>query len=446
MKNIQHTYVPTKMQRELHQDGTRFKVVVVGRRSGKSTYALNEAIATCLEKDNQLVWIVVPTFQQAKDIYWRGSDISRYLMKGMYKKKNDSDLMVEFNNGSIMYLKSAERPDSLKGSGLDLLIWDEVAMTRNARYVWEEVLQPTLSDKHGRAVFISTPKGYNYFYELYMRGVEGKDPEWKSWKIATKDSYAPWTMTKQGQQELEKLKQRMTEDAYAQEYEADFTRRTGLIFPEFDRGIHVRDFEVVSKYPLEMGQDFGYTHPTAMIYSYFDNDDVWYIFDEYYEVGKTIFEHSGGILAKRRQYANTQKAIYGDSEDPQSIGEYANFGVFITPVIKRRGKDDSVLVGIDRIRERLKVDPVTKKPKMFIHPNCRNLIREIENYAWKEFKEEGDNEIPLKLDDHAIDAMRYIIIMHHKGISRESIMSVPMYNPVGANVKKKKVDLWNYKA
>jgi len=441
MKNIQHTYVPTKMQRELHSDGTRFKVVVVGRRSGKSTYALNEAIATCLEKDNQLVWIVVPTFQQAKDIYWRGSDISRYLIKGMYKKKNDSDLMVEFHNGSVLYLKSVERPDSLKGSGLDLLIWDEVAMTRNARYVWEEVLQPTLSDKHGRAVFISTPKGYNYFHELYLRGVEGEDSEWKSWKIATKDSYAPWTLTKQGQGELQRLKERMTEDAYAQEYEADFTRRTGLVFPEFEREIHVKDFEVKTKYPLEMGQDFGYTNPTAVIYSYFDDDDTWWIFDEYYEMGKTIFEHSGMILAKRRQYANTQKAIYGDSEDPQSIGEYANYGVFITPVIKRR---DSVLIGIDRIRERMKVDPASKKPKMFIHPNCRNLIRELETHAWKEFRGDGNDE-PEKENDHAIDGARYIILMHTRGISRDSIKSIPMYNPIGANIKKKKVDLWNWK-
>jgi hypothetical protein len=439
---IEHSYVPTPIQAELHADPTRFKVIVFGRRSGKSTFGWNEGVATCLERPNMNVWIVCPTFQQAKDIYWRGGDISRYLLKGMYKKKNDSDLMVEFDNGSILQLKSAERPDTLKGSGLDLVIWDEVALTRNAGYIWEEVLGPSLSDKHGRAIFISTPKGYNYFYDLYEIGLSGHEGEWRSWKIPTSESGAPWTLTKQGKQELKNLEDRMTEDAFAQEYGADFRRRTGLVFPEFSRETHIRNFEIKTKHLLEMGMDFGYTNPTAFIFSYFDDDDVWYLFDEYYEMGKTIFEHSGMIRARREQYPNGQKAIFGDSEDPQSIAEYSRYGLFITPVVKYQ---NSLTIGIDRIADRLKVDPKTGEPRMYIHPNCRNLIKELESYAWKEYRGDYSDDIPEKGNDHAIDAMRYIILTHTRRLDSTDFKAIPLYNPEGAGVRKKKVDLWKWK-
>lgn len=440
MEKIQYKYEPTEMQRMLHSDPTRFKVVVVGRRSGKSTYAFNEAIATCLEKENRKVWILVPTYPQARDVYWRGSDITRYLTKQMYKKKNDVELMIEFHNGSVLQLKSAERPESLRGSGLDLLIWDEVASTRNAKMIWEEILLPSLSDKLGRGVFIGTPKGYNFFFDLFQYAQSGES-DWKGWQIPTKDSGNFWTLTADGQKELDRLKDTMTEDSYMQEYGADFRKHTGLVFKDFERGIHIRPFEVKTRFPLELGHDFGYTNPTAVLFSYFDEDDNWYIFDEYYWANRTIFEHAGSIRAQRERYPNSLRAVYGDSEDSSAIAEYSRYGWFVTPVFKDR---KSVLTSIDRVAERLKINPITKEPKLFIHPNCVNLIMEMERYRWKEQRSDSAIDEPEKELDHLIDAMRYIILMHAKTKLNLLTPARFSYVPSGANIQRKKKSMWDY--
>jgi len=440
-KSIVYKYEPTSMQSMLHSDGTRFKVVVVGRRSGKSTYAFNEAIATCVAQPNQKVWILVPTYPQARDVYWRGSDITRYLTKEMYKKKNDVELMIEFHNGSVLQLKSAERPESLRGSGLDLLIWDEVASTRYAKMIWDEILLPSLSDKMGKAVFIGTPKGYNFFFDLYQYAQHAGE-DWHAWQIPTKDSGNYWTLTKDGINELKRLEETMSEDAYCQEYGADFRKHTGLVFKEFEREIHVRNFEIKTKFPLEIGQDFGYTNPTAVVFSYFDDDDNWWIFDEYYWANRTIFEHAGSIRAQRERYPNSMKAIYGDSEDSSAIAEYSRYGWFITPSIKDR---KSVVTGIDRIIERLKVNPITKNPKLFIHSNCVNLIKEIERYRWKERRADSDQDEPEKEFDHLMDAMRYVILMHYKHKTNFISPARFSYIPSGANIQRKKKSMWDYK-
>lgn len=438
---IKSSYEPTRVQAELHGDAARFKVIVFGRRSGKSTYAFNEALITCLEKPNQKVWIITPTFQQARDIYWKGSDIARYLLDGMYEKKNDSTLTVEFFNGSILQLKSAERPETLRGSGLDLIIIDEAAEIRYLKRLWEEVLLPALSDKLGRGIIIGTPKGYNYFYTMYMFGIEGVT-DWKSWKVPTRDSDAPWTRSDAGQNEIVRLQEVMSEDAFAQEYGADFRKHTGLVFKDFDRLVHVKPFEIKTNLAIECGHDFGYTNPTAVAFSYFDNDDVWYIFDEYYQEEKTIFNHTGTIKSIREKYPNPIKAVYGDSEDAQSISEYGGYGWFITPVVKSR---QSVIIGIDRISERLKVDAQNREPRIYIHPRCVNVIKEFERYRWAENRNpEMSSEEPEKENDHLMDALRYIILMHNKN-QKQIIKKAPirMYNPAGARIKKRKTDLWD---
>ena len=136
------------------------------------------------------------------------------------------------------------------------------------------------------------------------------------------------------------------------------------------------------------------------------------------------------------------KAIYGDSEDSSAIAEYSRYGWFITPVSKDR---KSVATGIDRIIERLKVNPVTKQPKLFIHPNCVNLIKEIERYRWKERRADSDQDEPEKEFDHLMDAMRYIILMHYKNKTNFISPARFSYVPSGANIKKKKKSMWDYK-
>ena len=426
---IVHPYEPTDKQAELHGDSTRFKVAVFGRRSGKSTFALNEAIQVCLEKPNSKVWIICPTFAQAKDIYWIGPDmVNKFVLPEYVKRKNDSTLLIEFKTGSILQFKGADRPEVMRGVALDLLISDEIAEHRYAKETWEQILLPALSDKQGQAIFIGTPKGYNFMYELYELGQNENLEVWKSWKVPTWKSGAPWTQTRAGKKELKRLEEQMTEDAYMQEYGADFRKHTGLVFKTFERDVHVQSFEVNATYPLEVGQDFGYTNPTAVLFSYFDNDDTWYIFDEYYASQKPIIEHAGSLMAKRNLYNNKLKSAFGDSEDPQSIAEYAKYDWYLTPAPKPKG---SIITGISRIEERMKINAVTGRPKVIIHPRCQNLIYELERYRWKEQKnyELNEADTPEKAYDHLIDAMRYIVLNHRTEQKQEFKPIKSVYTP-----------------
>ena len=415
----------------LHNDPHRYKVVVFGRRSGKSTYSLNEAIKVCLQKTGAKVWVVCPTFNQAKDIYWRDANmVQKYVVPEVIKKMNDSEMLIQFINGSILQFKGSENKDALVGSGLDLVILDECAKMREIEDIWETKLSPALSDKNGKAIFITTPQGYDYIYSLYELG-QHKHDQWKSWRIPTWESKAPWTLTKVGQQEIERLKNEMNEDAFMQEYGADFRTHTGLVFKEFDRNLHVKDFLVPEERLLVAGVDFGFTNPTAILYAYFSEEGTLYIVDEYYEAGKSISENAGRALAIRFKYPNNLQAMWGDSEDPQLIAEYAKHQMYITPVIKIK---DSITISIDRVRTMLKKNPAVGVPKFYVHPRCKNLIMEMERYRWRE--KQGDanfKDVPEDAYDHAISALRYIILSYRK-TTTVNYFAKPVsfgYNPMG---------------
>ena len=130
-------------------------------------------------------------------------------------------------------------------------------MMRNFWIYWQEVLIPTLTDTKGEVLFISTPKGFNHFYELYNLELENKD--WKSFHFTTYDN------THIDDEEIEKLKSQMTEDRFAQEYLAEFKRTEGLVYKEFNRTL-----DIVSEIPTDfrttiLGIDFGFTNPTSIL-------------------------------------------------------------------------------------------------------------------------------------------------------------------------------------
>ncbi len=93
-----------------------------------------------------------------------------------------ADQLVVLPGGGSVQVRSADNPQSLRGEGLDGLVMDECAFIQEA--AWNEALRPALSDKLGWALFISTPKGRNWFWRLWVRGQEGGE-EWQSWQFPT---------------------------------------------------------------------------------------------------------------------------------------------------------------------------------------------------------------------------------------------------------------------
>lgn len=167
----QSGYKPHLGQIDLHECDSRFIIAVCGRRWGKTLAAAKE-IEVQSFLPNQRIWVVAPTYNLASKVFRVVWD--NLVIKGYNKviKKSISEKMIVTESGSVIECKSADNPDSLVGEGLDFLVIDEAAKTK--KFVWEKYLRPTLSDRQGKALFITTPEGHNWIHELWKRGHEKK--------------------------------------------------------------------------------------------------------------------------------------------------------------------------------------------------------------------------------------------------------------------------------
>ena len=209
-------------QKEVYSDTTRFKVIVAGRRCGKSRLS---AVALLVEglkcPQGSAVMYVAPTQGQARQIIWDLlMDLGRDVISGSHVNNMDITLI----NGAKIYVRGADRPDTLRGVSLTFVVLDEVADIKAD--TWEKVLRAALSDKKGNALFIGTPKGRNWFYDMYNLGLDGDDDEWKSWHFTTRDN--PLIDPK----EIEGAKKTLSSFSFKQEYEASFDNAGTDLFKE----------------------------------------------------------------------------------------------------------------------------------------------------------------------------------------------------------------------
>src|SRR5438105_9271983 len=158
----------------------RFRVLVAGRRFGKTFLALTE-LCRAAWKSGSLAWYVAPTYKQAKRVAWK--PLKQLTRPYWASKPNETDLRVELTTGGTICLRGADNYDSLRGDGLDFLVLDEYASM--AREAWPEVLRPSLADKQGSALFIGTPRGFNHFFDLYQ-GAE-KQANWARFQFTTEE-------------------------------------------------------------------------------------------------------------------------------------------------------------------------------------------------------------------------------------------------------------------
>lgn len=384
---------PTIKQAEAIQSKARYKVLNFGRRAGKTTVLAWEALGTALTINNAKVTYFAQTFGDARDIAW---DIFLDIFGGAVIKKNETLLEITVKNlkggNSKISLKGWESVvTSEKGRGTenDLILLDEVAFLRGFKYYWQTVLEPTLLTTKGRAVFSSTPNGFNDFYELSNQAQQNED-----WHYTHATSYDnPYNDKKW----LDDKRKELPQDVFAQEYLADFRKQEGLVFKEFQRDIHLFGDKDIAEVSWIGGVDFGFTNPAGIVGVKKDRRGVYWITDEYYEIGKTDAQIAEVVAA----YEFTK--VYPDPENAGAIQELRNKRVNTYEVLK--GKN-SITTGISKIRELL------KQNRLKIHKGCTNLIWEIETYHYPVKKDVIDNpELPEHENCHLIDALRYIILM-----------------------------------
>lgn len=382
----------TETQAKVIQDKHRFRVLRCGRRWGKSTLCAKEIKGLAIYNPVRIAYIA-PTIQQARDIMWDmlKRELGDAIVKAVESPSREIVVRTVGNETSLIQLRGWENIETLRGQAFDLLVLDEVASMKSFWANWNEILRPTLTDRRGAVLFASTPKGFNQFFDLCNKELTDKD--YKSFHFTTYDNpYIPVD-------EIESAKQSLPQEAFLQEYMASFQKTEGLVYKEFNRESHL--YEALPNIELKKiaGVDFGYVNPAAVLDIRTNGDKFW-VENEWYKRERTdqqIAEYVAGMGFSE---------VYPDPESPQAVEELKRKNVNIREVIK--GKD-SVEAGIKRIKELL----ISRR--LMINKQCVNLISEFEMYSYDDKDGElNQKEKPLKANDHALDALRYVVAMYIK--------------------------------
>ena len=174
-----------------------------------------------LKSKSKDVFYVAPTYQQAKDILW---SLLKELGHEVIQSAHENTSVLTLVNNRKIYLKGADRPDTLRGVGLAFCVIDEYADIK--ANVWEQILRPALADVQGKALFIGTPKGRNHFYELFKYAESGRDEQWTSFHYTSYDN--PLIPAS----EVEAAKNSMSSFAFRQEFLASFEAASRDLFKE----------------------------------------------------------------------------------------------------------------------------------------------------------------------------------------------------------------------
>ncbi len=391
----------TQAQKIIAIDRHRFRVICCGRRGGKTTLAIEEIKGKALGKPSRICYLAT-TYGQARDIAW---ELLKRELHPIILSANESRLEIKVrtqkDGESLIILRGWESVETLRGLAFDFLVIDEVAMMRNFWINWQEVLRPTLADTKGEVMFISTPSGFNHFYDLYNSELTDKD--FKSFHFTSYDNpYIPV-------EEIETAKRQMSPDRFAQEFMADFRKSEGLVFKEFLRDKHLYTdlpplpdayFGIGTRYRNLVGVDWGYVNPAAVVEIPFDGEN-FYADDEWYKTHRT-----DAIVAEYVSKLKNIEAVYPDPENSGAIEELRQRQVNVREVKKFKG---SVEAGNQMIRELLLAG------RLKINQRCVNLITEFESYSYDDEKEDKNQpEKPIDKNNHAISALRYVIMMMYK--------------------------------
>ena len=404
----------TTSQAIIARDSHRFRVVNCGRRFGKTTLAVLEMVAKGIYGRDRKICYIAPTYQQAKDIAWQEvKKITQPIISKISESAPQTVYVKTVDDGtSMITLRGWESVETLRGQAFDLLVLDEVSSYKDFWVNWHEVLRPTLTDRKGHALFISTPKGFNHFYDLYR--LESKDDDYKSFHFTSYDNpHIP-------KEEVDKARKELTEDRFAQEYMADFRKTEGLVYKEFSRDRHIFKGDWMNtakgKAKLFGGVDFGFTNPCAILSVIKDSDNKYFVTDEFYKTRHTDTQIADYVSVLR------WNECYPDPESASGVEELKRRGVNVREVIKNK---DSIRNGINVIRELLMAN------RLFIHESCVNLITEFETYRYPEKRSDhNEEENPIKENDHALDALRYALSMEPSNvpINIPIVASAPIAN------------------
>lgn len=356
---------------EVVRDAARFKVLACGRRWGKTLLTSLMALAVLMQM-NRRVWIVAPDYGLCEKVFRELYHILVIQLKiirpgkpgGGRARNQKGDYYLETPWGSVLEAKSMENPDSLAGEANDLVIIDEAALNANLEDIWTQMLQPTLMDKEGSAIFISTPRGKNGFYKLFLYGQTGRrqregklaisfDEEagvsndmqdWSSFQRSSYDNPLLASDPKRSKEEIDGAYRRAALAGkvlkFKQEYLADFEAVSDSCFPGFlvdssddNKFPHVIDYIWhPDEGPVFAACDHNFAKPASTIFAQVNKFGDVVIFDEKFTPHTSSFAQAQQILEKERELGTIAFRTWNEERQAQEYRHHISFDRIVADV------------------------------------------------------------------------------------------------------------------
>lgn len=384
-------------QAEVFLDTHRFRVVVAGRRWGKTALAKTEMIQRA-KQPGVKIWYIAPTYRMAKQIMW--NDLKASIPRKWIVREHETEMSITLVNGSVIECKGADNPDTLRGVGLNFVVMDEFQDIRPD--TWTTIIRPTLAKDRGEALFIGTPKAYNQLYEVYQFGQDPKRKAWSSYQFPTITSpFIP-------ESEIIEARRDMDPRTFRQEFEASFETMSGRVYYAFDRRIHVDpDVKFNKNRPIWVGVDFNIDPMSACIMQPQTNGEIWVVDEIFLRNSNT--EELVDELERRYWEYMKDTTVYPDpagASRQHARGE-SDLKIFSEKGfvrLKYRRKHPPIADRVNAVNRLLR--DASGAVKMKVAPGCTNVIESLEQTLYKA----GTRDIDKKQSmEHITDAMGYCI-------------------------------------
>lgn len=373
----------------------RFIVGCMSRRTGKTI--VSNIIATMVSLvPNANILVICPDYSLA-NISWDLQLKNIGILGISTKKQNVRDREIVTETGAMIKLASAERADSAVGRSYDLILFDEAAIHEGGKEVFDIALRPTLDKLTSKCIFISTPRGDNYFKEFYDRGYSDDFPSWISIHSTWKDN------PRANPLDIEEAKRGMPAAIFQQEYEATFTVFEGQAFGSFreDNILCEGDYNIDTFDEFVIGLDIGFRDPTACVVVGLKHEDSKGTIAVVVDAWEIAHQSTAEIAEKLRHTMGLYdvECIYIDSAAAQTRYDLAEI-YDITCI----NADKAVVDGVAFI------NTLFQQQRLFIVESCELVIITSRNLTWDK-KSKLEKLLHNKFI-HVADALRYGIYSH----------------------------------
>lgn len=429
-------YRPHEGQKLYHNSNVRFRVPTCGRRFGKSVAAAVDREVDMFRSKDMRGWIVGPTYNLGEKefrVMWNHLLIQLELIKDKKTKRaynlRGGEMYIQMPWGARVEVRSATQPESLVGDELDWIIMSEAA--KHKEETWQRFVRPALLDRQGSADFPSTAQGYNWYYDLWMKGQNPENKSYESWRMP---SWLNTYLFPDGyeDEEIQEIKDSVTEEYFLQEIAADFSTFAGRIYNEFQVDTHCINHVFQPDWPNYIAFDWGFTNPRAVVEFQVSPNDTIYVWRESYRQYTTLVDHIEMLKNRENPDGYHLDLGFGDAADPDAVNTVSEHYIPVVAMdeaktwrtgvelVKRFLKDYHDGISYDE-QER----PVLY-PKYYVDHSCKEHIRELQSYRRKN-QERNTSDLATSVvqkDDHTLDAMRYALMHLYELGSNASLADV----------------------